>query len=70
MRAGRKGDARHTQGPVKLRNYFVKGQDDRMLKRIELEAFKGFEHFVLSFNPQVTVLVGPNNAGKRRSLSG
>ncbi|MFI7657378.1 ATP-dependent nuclease [Micromonospora parva] len=35
-----------------------------MLKRLILRSFKGFSDFTVSFNRDVNVLVGPNNAGK------
>ncbi|MEV6493390.1 AAA family ATPase [Actinoplanes sp. NPDC051633] len=35
-----------------------------VLKRITLHSFKGFRKFNLTFNPDVSVLVGPNSAGK------
>ncbi|MET8087438.1 AAA family ATPase [Micromonospora sp. NPDC005237] len=35
-----------------------------VIKQIELGAFKGFKHYRLTFNDDVSILVGPNNAGK------
>ncbi|WP_238526412.1 ATP-dependent nuclease [Gordonia neofelifaecis] len=35
-----------------------------MLKRIQLTNYKGFDRFSLKFNSELSVLVGPNNAGK------
>jgi len=35
-----------------------------LIKQLRLSSFKGFREFVVSFNADVNVLVGPNNAGK------
>lgn len=35
-----------------------------MLKRIQLTNYKGFDRFSLKFNSDLSILVGPNNAGK------
>jgi len=40
-----------------------------VLKRITLRSFKGFRSFNLTLNPDVSVLVGPNSAGKTTIVS-
>ncbi|MEU9828528.1 ATP-dependent nuclease [Micromonospora chersina] len=40
-----------------------------MIRRIDLNAFKGFKRYRLTFNEEVSILVGPNNAGKSTIVS-
>lgn len=54
-------------GPIRLRMDCQEGAEPTMLAAIELENFKSYRKAKLALRP-ITVLVGPNNAGKSTIL--